>query len=270
MIRKPAVAGQFYPSNPQELKNLIKSFAVDQKKIVKEKTIACILPHAGYIYSGKVAAETLSGIDFPQDCIILGPNHSGFGQPHSLMREGEWQTPLGNIKINTLLADELLKNSSYLLEDPIAHAQEHSIEVELPLIQEIARHDFTFVPITLAWADDLVYKDISDAIVKSIKSLKKDVLIIASSDMTHYEQQLSASRKDEEAIKAILKMNEQELLEKIDRLNISMCGSIPAVIGMLAAKKLGARRALLRAYQTSGDVTKDFSSVVGYAGIVIQ
>jgi AmmeMemoRadiSam system protein B len=270
MIRKPAVAGQFYPATPQKLKDLIKSLTPDPKKIVKEKAIACVLPHAGYIYSGKVAATTLSGIDFPQECIILGPNHYGEGKPCSLMREGEWQTPLGDIKINTPLADALLENSAYLCDDPIAHAQEHAIEVELPLIQEIARRDFTFVPITLAWADELVYKDISEAIAKSIRSLKKDVLIIASSDMTHYEQQLSANRKDEEAIKAILKLDERELLEKIDRLNISMCGSLPTVIAMRAAKKLGARRALLTAYQTSGDVTQDYTCVVGYAGFVIQ
>ncbi|PIY83270.1 MAG: AmmeMemoRadiSam system protein B, partial [Candidatus Omnitrophica bacterium CG_4_10_14_0_8_um_filter_44_12] len=130
--------------------------------------------------------------------------------------------------------------------------------------------DFTFVPMVLAWADDLVYKDIVGSIVKSIKTLKKNVTLIASSDMTHYESQNSAAHKDEEAIKAILRLNETELLEAIERLSISMCGYIPTVVTIMAAKKLGAKRASLISYQTSGDVTGDYSSVVGYAGMIIQ
>ncbi|MEK7849282.1 MAG: MEMO1 family protein [Candidatus Omnitrophota bacterium] len=270
MIRKPAVAGQFYPSDPAELIKLINSFGTKDKTIVKEKAIACILPHAGYIYSGKVASEVLSSIEVAQTCLIIGPNHSGYGEPSSISRKGEWQTPLGNIKIDTALADELIKNSMYLVDDPVAHANEHSIEVELPLIQELSRKDFAFVPMVLAWAGDLVYKDIVESIVKSIKTLKKNVTIIASSDMTHYESQNSAAHKDEEAIKAILGLNEQGLLEIIERLSISMCGYIPTVITIMAAKKLGAKRASLISYQTSGDVTGDYSSVVGYAGIIIQ
>jgi len=270
MIRRPAVAGQFYPADPQEVKKTIENFGLSGKKFVKEKAIACVLPHAGYIYSGKVAAETLSAIDFPATCIIMGPNHSGFGEKYSLMREGEWQTPFGNVRIDTPLADELLKNSIYLLDDPIAHTQEHSVEVQLPLIQEIARREFSFVPIVLSWGSHAVYKDIAEAIVKSIVTTKKQVLVIASTDMTHYESQLSASHKDDEAIKSILKFNEQELLEKIERLQISMCGYVPVVITLLAAKKLGAKRSYLVSYQTSGDVTNDYESVVGYAGIIMQ
>ena len=270
MIRKPAVAGQFYPSDPEELKKLISGFGAKNKTIVKEKAIACILPHAGYVYSGKVASDVLSSIEVAQTCLIIGPNHSGYGEPSSISREGEWQTPVGNIKIDTALADELIKNSMYLVDDPIAHANEHSVEVQLPLIHELARKDFSFVPMVLAWAGDLVYKDIVESIVKSIKTLKKDVTIIASSDMTHYESQTSASHKDEEAIKAILKLSETELLETIERLSVSMCGYIPAVVTIMAAKNLGAKRASLISYQTSGDITGDYSSVVGYAGIVIQ
>ncbi len=270
MIRKPAVAGQFYPSDAEALEKLILGFSTTPKTAVKEKAFACILPHAGYIYSGKVAFETLSTIEIADTCIILGPNHSGFGQPYSTMRDGEWHTPFGNVKIDTPLADELIKNSMYLVDDPIAHAQEHSIEVELPLLQKVLKKNFTFVPITLAWAGDLVYKDIAGSIVKSIKTLKKEVTIIASSDMTHYESQTSATHKDEEAIKAILKLDERDLLEKIDKLSISMCGYIPAVIAIMAAKQLGAKRAALVSYQTSGDSSGDYSSVVGYAGIIMQ
>ena len=228
------------------------------------------MPHAGYIYSGKVAFEVLSKIEVSATCIILGPNHTGYGVPCSIMREGEWETPLGSVKIDSDLAGLLIKNSKFLEEDDKAHIYEHCIEVELPLLQESLKREFTFVPIVLASADDLVYKDIANSIATSVSSSKKNVTIIASSDMTHYESQQSASKKDEEAIKAILKLDAHELLEKIERFGISMCGYMPAVVTILAAKLLGAKKAKLIAYQTSGDVTGDYSSVVGYAGIVIQ
>lgn len=268
MIRRPVVAGQFYPSDSERLKQLIAAFGL--KEVKKEKAIACLLPHAGYIYSGKVAAEVLSNIEMTDTCIILGPNHTGYGALSSIMREGEWLTPLGGVKIDTILADQLLENSKYLEEDETAHAYEHSIEVELPLIQEITKTDFSFVPIVLASADKLVYKDIANAIAISCAKQTKKVMVIASSDMTHYESQKSATAKDSEAIKAILKLDEEELLEKIENLGISMCGYIPAVVAILAAKLLGAKKAKLVAYQTSGDVTGDYESVVGYAGIIIQ
>jgi len=269
MIRKPAVAGQFYPSDPHLLKKLITSFGCKPPG-QRAKVIACILPHAGYIYSGKVAAEVVSQIGIGETCIVLGPNHTGYGVPASIMSEGEWQTPLGILKIDTTVARELLKNSTYLKEDALAHIYEHSIEVQLPLIQELSRKDFTFVPIVLATDEDLVYKDIAGAIAKTVRNSKKNITIIASSDMTHYETQKSANAKDEEAIKAILDLNEKELLEKVDRLQISMCGTMPVTIAILAAKELGAKKAQLIAYQTSGDITGDYSSVVGYAGIIIQ
>ena len=269
MIRSPVVAGQFYPSDPQALKKMIASFGIKIPKD-RQKAIACILPHAGYIYSGKVAAKALAEIDIGTSCIILGPNHTGTGAPYSLVREGTWKTPLGSVPIDTELADRLLKNSKYLEEDEVAHAYEHSIEVELPLIQEIGRTDFSLVPIILATGDNLVYKDIASAIATAVQQSKYDVTIIASSDMTHYEPQEDANRKDKEAIEALLKLDPKELLEKIDRYQISMCGYIPAVIALMAAKILGAKKARLVAYQTSGDVTGDFSSVVGYASIVIQ
>jgi AmmeMemoRadiSam system protein B len=269
MLRKPAVAGQFYPSDPEAIKKLIASFGIKTTE-KKQSAIACILPHAGYVYSGKVAAEVLSKIEIAPTCIILGPNHTGYGVPASIMREGEWSTPFGNIAINTELADQLIKNSHYLEADQLAHAYEHSIEVELPLIQEIGKHPFDFVPIILASGDHLVYKDIAQSIATSVKNYSQKVMLIASSDMTHYEPQKNANQKDEEAIKAILKLDAEELQDKITTLDISMCGYMPAIVVILAAKMLGAKKAELIAYQTSGDVTGDYTSVVGYAGIVIR
>lgn len=268
MIRQPAVAGQFYPSRPEQIKKLISGFDIKPKK-EKEKAIACILPHAGYVYSGKVAAEVLSSIEVAPTCIILGPNHTGFGTGASIMPEGEWITPFSSVKIDSELAGLLMKNSKYLETDETAHAYEHSIEVELPLIQAISRPEFTFVPIILAYADKLVYKDISNSIAAAVRACHRDVTIIASSDMTHYESQKSANEKDRAAIEAILKLDADGLLNKIDELGISMCGYMPAVVAILSAKLLGAHAGRLVAYQTSGDVTGDYSSVVGYAGIVI-
>lgn len=268
MIRKPVVAGQFYPADPSVLKKLILSF--DVKKTIKpQKTIACILPHAGYIYSGKVAVSTLKAIEPADTYIILSPNHTGYGAGCSIVKHGGWSTPFEIVNIDTEVADQLLKHSKYLEEDEQAHAYEHSIEVELPLIQTILNPDFSFVPITLATGGDLVYKDIAASIADCVKNNKKKIVIIASSDMTHYEPQKDAVKKDEEAIKAILELNEKLLLEKIERFGITMCGYIPAVITIMASKMLGARQAKLIEYQTSADTTGDFSSVVGYAGLVI-
>lgn len=268
MIRKPVVAGQFYPSEPERLKKVIEGFGVVRAP-KPQKVIACILPHAGYAYSGKVAAKVLSIIDLAPSCIILGPNHTGYGAGCSVMKEGEWLTPFGLVPIDTDLAGSLIENSKYLEEDEAAHAYEHSIEVELPLLQALCRKDFSFVPIVLASADPLVYNDLASAIATSIKTGKKPVTIIASSDMTHYESQASANKKDHEAIQAMLRLDEHDLLTKIERLGISMCGYVPAVVAMCASKILGAKKAELIAYQTSGDVTGDYEAVVGYAGILI-
>ena len=268
MIRKSVVSGHFYPANPNALKKMIQGFA-PKTPVKKEDVIACILPHAGYIYSGKVASAVLHFINIPSTCVIIGPNHTGNGAMASIMTEGEWETPLGNVPIDTQLAKAILKNSRYLEDDDIAHAEEHSIEVELPLIQEISQKPFSFVPITLASGDDLVYKDTADAVANAIKKYAKPALIIASSDMTHYEPQDQAAKKDEEAIKAILKLDDKELITRVDELGISMCGYVPAAVAIRAAVALGAGKAQLVAYQTSGDASGDYSSVVGYAGIVI-
>lgn len=268
MIRKPAVAGQFYPEAREELKKLISAFGIERPPH-RNKTIACILPHAGYIYSGKVAASVLAASEIGIVCVLVGPNHTGYGAPASIMRTGEWQTPLGNVKIDTPLADKIIGYSNCLTEDEAAQAYEHSVEVEVPLLQEFAGHEFSIVPIVLEGTDEDTRQDIAEAVAHGIRDAKKSVTLIASSDMTHYEPQEEANRKDKEAINAILELDEKKLEERVERLGISMCGVIPAIVVLMAAKMLGAKTANLVAYQTSGDATGDYSSVVGYAGIVI-
>jgi len=262
MIRNPAVAGQFYPASASELKAMIEG-------MVKEEVIGLILPHAGYIYSGPVTAAVISRIKFKDTFIIMGPNHTGSGKPLSIMTEGVWKTPLGEVEIDSELGKKILATSKHLQEDKTAHLYEHSIEVQLPFLQYF-KPDFKLVPIVFGHASGTIYKEIGKEIAKAVKKSGKEVVIIASSDMTHYESQESAQAKDTQAIEAILDLNEDELLKRVDELNISMCGFAPAVSLIVAAKELGAAGTELVRYQTSGDVTGDYSAVVGYAGIIIK
>ena len=266
MIRAPTVSGTFYPASPSQLKAMIEGM-VDEKA-VKEEVIGLISPHAGYIYSGPVAGAVISKIKFKDTFIILGPNHTGIGKPCSIMTEGIWKTPLGEVEIDSELGKQILATSSYLQEDSVAHQQEHSIEVQLPFLQYF-KSDIRIVPIILAYSSGATYKEIGKEIAKAVKNLKRKVVIIASTDMTHYEPQESAQRKDTQAIEAILDLNEDELLKRVDELNISMCGCAPVVSLISAAKELGAKGAELVKYQTSGDTSGDYSAVVGYAGIII-
>ena len=268
-VRQPAVAGQFYPSSEKSLRKQLSGFA--QSKIAKQDAIACMLPHAGYIYSGEVAVETVSGINIKDNIVLLGPNHTGYGKKISVMSRGSWQTPLGNIKINTGLAKEILRLSDELEEDSLAHFREHSLEVELPILQYF-KANFSIVPIAILSNEISILKKLGIVIANAIQNsdLNKATLIIASSDMTHYEPEKIAFEKDTAAINAILELNENKLIEKIRELDITMCGYAPAIAMITAAKALGAKNARLVRYQTSADVTGDKSSVVGYAGIVIQ
>ena len=267
-IRMPAVAGQFYPESAQELKNLIGSFI--DKKAVKKDVIGCILPHAGYIYSGKVAAETVSNIQVKEKVILLGPNHTGEGAAYSIMTEGAWQTPLGSVKIDPVLSKQILGGSKYLEDDSAAHMREHSLEVELPFLQYF-RDDFQIVPVAFMSnrLDELKGIGHEVARVISKEGLKEKTLLVASSDMTHYESQADAKAKDDQAINAILELDEDKLMERIRRLDISMCGYAPAIVLISAAKALGAKSARLIKYATSGETTGDTDSVVGYAGITV-
>jgi AmmeMemoRadiSam system protein B/AmmeMemoRadiSam system protein A len=267
MIRKAVVAGQFYPASPDKLREMIASMADD--RVEKEEIIGLVSPHAGYIYSGLVAMATISKVKFKDTFIIMGPNHTGLGRAFSIMTEGTWRTPLGDAEIDSELARSILISSKYLDDDRIAHRFEHSIEVQLPFLQYFQK-EIKFVPIVLTQASGVVYKEIGDAIVRAVKDLKREVVIIASSDMTHYEPQSSAQEKDKKAIEAMLTLDEDKLITKVEELNISMCGYAPVVSLLIAVKALGAKKAELVKYQTSGDATSDYSSVVGYAGLIFK
>ncbi|HTZ11561.1 MAG TPA: AmmeMemoRadiSam system protein B [Candidatus Margulisiibacteriota bacterium] len=267
--REAVVAGQFYPASAQKLRAQIGSFV--DKNTPKSPTLACILPHAGYIYSGRVAAETVSRIELKEKIILLGPNHTGEGEPFSIMTEGAWQTPLGDIRVDALLANKILNNSRNLAQDSLAHINEHSLEVELPILQYF-KSDFTIVPIAFLSDDLMRLKAIGREIAGAVKDefSANSMMLLASSDMTHYEPEKIAREKDGLAISAILELDEDKLMEVIRKIGITMCGYAPVIVMLSAAKALGAKKAQLVKYQTSAEETKDTASVVGYAGIIIN
>jgi len=235
----------------------------------KEEVIGIVSPHAGYPYSGLVAAATLSRVVFRQTFVILGPNHTGRGAPFSIMTQGAWRTPLGEIPIDEEMAHAILEHSDLLEEDIEAHRYEHSIEVQLPFLQYF-RKDVKFVPIVLVPAERKAYKAIGESIAAAVRDRGNEVIIMASSDMTHYEPHDRATKKDARALEAILKLDEDMLLDRIEAHHITMCGFAPTASLLVAAKELGATKAELVRYQTSGDTTGDYESVVGYAGVIIK
>jgi AmmeMemoRadiSam system protein B len=239
------------------------------KAAPKEEAIGLLMPHAGYPYSGAVAGATISRAKLGDSFIIMGPNHTGMGQPFSIMTEDNWETPLGEVEVDSALGKKLLAGSSYLEEDELAHLQEHSIEVQLPFLQYL-KPDGKIVPIVFGHGGGEIYKEIGREIAAAVRESGEKVTIIASSDMSHYEPQESAQKKDTQAIGAMLKLDEDELLKRVEKFDISMCGYAPAVSLITAAKELGATGAELVKYRTSGDASGDYSSVVGYAGIIIK
>ncbi len=267
MIRQPVVAGQFYPASASQLRAMIKKMVDEEAE--KQDVIGLVSPHAGYIYSGPVAGAVISRVRFKDTFIILGPNHTGRGKPLSIMSQGKWQTPLGEVEIDSELAQHLLSITRHLQEDEAAHLSEHSIEVQLPFLQYF-RPDVRIVPITLSFASLDVYKEIGKEMARAIRDTRREAVIMASSDMTHYEPHDVAAKKDRQAIDAILRLDEDELFRRVEEYNISMCGSAPVASLIAAAKELGATSAELVKYQTSGDTSGDYSAVVGYAGIIIR
>jgi AmmeMemoRadiSam system protein B len=265
MKREAVFAGQFYPASIGSLEKQIRAFT--DKKVVKEEAVGAVVPHAGYIYSGKVASAVYERIALPRLFVIIGPNHTGKGYPFSLMSEGTWETPSGEVAIDAELAEKILANSKNLKADDKAHMYEHSIEVQLPLLQYYSKK-FRFVPIILAHGDFATYCEIGNAIAGAVKGEK--VLIIASSDLSHYESLEVARRKDGKVIDAILSLDGKRLLKTVKDLEVSMCGYGPVVTMLSAAKALGATEAELIQYATSDETSGYSSAVVGYAGIIVK
>ncbi len=266
MVRHPAVAGQFYPADPSALRRMIEAYLEPGRQRLAR---AAICPHAGYIYSGPVAGAVYSRLVIPEDVVIIGPNHHGLGEPAALMAEGRWEMPFGPVEINSSLAELLLEESQVVADDPRAHLYEHSLEVQVPFIQYL-RPEVKIVPLCLSWLHYPECEEIGLAVARAIKAWAQPVLIVASTDMTHYESQEIAKAKDGLAVEKILALDPRGLLETVAANRISMCGVIPTTVALIAAKALGARKAELIRYATSGDITGDYAQVVGYAGLIVE
>jgi AmmeMemoRadiSam system protein B len=269
MIRPPAVAGRFYPDDPERLRAAVDSFLEDsnpQKKIVAR---ACLVPHAGYVYSGSVAGEVYRRIEIPSRVILIGPRHFPRGAALAILSDGAWQTPLAMAPIDHLLAEKIVRAFPQLQDDAVAHSSEHSLEVQLPFLQRLAP-SFAFVPIVIGPARWETLEGLGHALAGVIASEREPVLLIASSDMNHYESDAVTRVKDRKAIERILALDPRKLYETVRDENISMCGYAAAVAALVAACDSGASRAELVRYATSGDVNGDMEQVVGYAGMVIR
>ncbi|MCL2140506.1 MAG: AmmeMemoRadiSam system protein B [Dehalococcoidia bacterium] len=267
ILRKSVAAGVFYPQVPEKLMQVLAQI-VDETH-PKQEVIGLVCPHAGYEYSGAVAGTTISHAKLTDTVIVLGTNHTGGGQPFSIMTAGFWETPLGNVEVDTNLATRLLGNTSHLVEDTEAHSREHSIEVLLPFLKYL-KNDIKIVPIVLSHASTAVYKEIGTEMAEALAESGREAVIIASSDMTHYEPHEQAKAQDDIAIQAILKLDVDNFIEQVGEHRISMCGVAPVAVLMTIAESMGTNKAELVSYKTSGDVSNDYLRVVGYAGIIIR
>ena len=272
-IRQPAVAGQFYPADPRALRREIEDFLRAEKvtgsRPEKIHALGCVVPHAGYIYSGGVAGAVYERLDLPQRYIILCPNHTGRGEPLAIMSHGVWRTPLGDVTIDEELAADLKSRFSLLSEDSAAHRSEHALEVQIPFLQ-VLQPDFRFVPIVVGTSQFEVLSALGASLASAMCESREQVLVIASSDMNHYESDPVTRVKDRRAIETIQALDPRGLYDVVRQGNISMCGYGPTVAMLTAALKLGATKAELIRYATSGDAFGERDRVVGYAGIAVS
>ncbi len=267
MLREPSVANQFYPGNPETLREMVSGFLRVRDERIKAHAV--ISPHAGYIYSGSVAGMVFSRVHISDDIILLGPNHTGMGERVAVYPSGLWNMPFGKVAINERLSRLVRERIPVARDDTLAHLMEHSLEVQLPFLQYL-NPSIRIVPVTFMPIDLRRALEIGDGLAELVKEYDEDVLIVISSDMNHYEPHSITKEKDMEAINKILALDPQGLWDVVRTRDISMCGAIPAVVGIQACKGLGAGGAELIAHATSGEVSGDFEHVVGYAGIVIH
>lgn len=266
-MRVPAVAGYFYPGNREKLRSTLSTMIplADTKKTAK----GIIVPHAGLAYSGAIAGKLYGEVEIPSTVLIIGPNHHGSGAPIALFPEGEWQTPLGNTLINSRLNGLLNQHLPGSQLDSQAHVSEHSLELQLLFLQYL-RPDVEIAALCLGYGDVEVVEMLGTGIASALNDFRDPVLMVASSDMSHYETAARAYQKDQHALDRILAMDPAGLVNICRRERITMCGVIPAAVLMATAMAQGATMSRLVAYGTSGDVTGDSSQVVGYAAVVVE
>lgn len=267
MIRQPAVAGSFYSRDAAQLKSDIEGFVI--KDCEKQTALGIVSPHAGYMYSGRVAGNLYSRIKIPDTVVILAPNHTGYGVPYSIWPGGSWRTPLGDVMVDEEVVNELVNVCNLIEKDQEAHLYEHAAEVQIPFIQYFNPQS-KIVAMVISSRNIAALKRIGENLSLVLRKLRPNALVVASSDMTHREPQASANRKDQIAIDEVLALNEDDLYSKVHDMRITMCGIYPAVVMLVCSKDRGAKKADLVRYETSGDITGDYDQVVGYAGIMVS
>jgi hypothetical protein len=273
MIRKPVVAGHFYPGETEDLKNMIKSCIKhkygpgNQLVETSEKVYGIICPHAGYVYSGPTACHSYKSISSqnPELVIIIGPNHFGIGRDAATMIDAQWQTPLGMVQVDSEAAKQVAERSKFIEIDEYSHSQDHSLEVQVPMLQEILSNEFEILPIILRAQGMETAIDVGNAVSEIAK--KKNAIIVASSDFTHYEENSFAHQQDMALIEPILEMNIERFYQVLNERRVTACGYGAMASAMIACKNLGATKGKLLSYATSGDVSGDTESVVGYGAI---
>lgn len=265
-VRKPHVAGSFYPSEPQALQAWLAESLKEHIPLSQAKAV--ILPHAGYIYSGKTAAEVLRRAKIPEVCFLMGPNHRAEGHPFALISEGDWETPLGTVPIDRDFATGLLEASHDLGVDSQAHEKEHSLEVEIPLLQ-YRNPQVRIVPLIIGTLNLARAREVARSLTEFLKGRSR-FLMVASTDMNHYEDDEATRKKDRYVLEAIEALDEETLAKAVKSHRITMCGFIPVYMTLILVKALRAKKATLVDYRTSADASGDYDRVVGYAGFIIE
>lgn len=269
MLRLPAVAGRFYPSDPKELTSLIRNYARPEPEVQALSARACLVPHAGYMYSGHVAGAVFARLELPKRIIVLGVRHYPRGEPAAILSTGAWRTPLGDAPIDESLAGALQRECPMLREDSVAHSTEHSLEVQVPFLQVLAP-GFSFVPVALGTVQFASLVSVGEGIARVLGNAEWNVLLLTTSDLNHYEDDATTRVKDRKAIDRLLALDARGLYDTCRNEGISMCGLGPAVAMLTALQVLGAKKPELVKYATSADVSGDRSQVVGYAGMIFS
>jgi hypothetical protein len=265
MEREPAVAGRFYPADPDRLASEVRRLLGDSPGEQPVRALGVLAPHAGYVYSGAIAGATFARVEVPRRVVVLCPNHTGLGQPVALWPDGAFETPLGRAAIDPDLAAALAE-CPLVTTDRAAHRHEHALEVQLPFLLA-RRPDLRIAPLCLG---PLTLDDCRELGAAIAEAAGPGALVVASSDMSHYISAAEARRLDHRALERVLALDPEGLYETVRAEEITMCGVIPATVMLFAVRQLGARVATLVRYGNSGDVTGDARSVVGYAGVVVS
>jgi len=269
MLRLPVVAGRFYPADPKELTALVEKYSQPDSQYPPMPVKACLVPHAGYVYSGHVAGAVFARVALPKKIIVLGVRHYPRGEPAAILSSGAWRTPMGDAPIDQKLAGALRRECPLLREDSVAHSTEHSLEVQVPFLQALAP-GFSFVPVALGTVQFESLVRVGEGIARVLGNSPEDLLLLTTSDLNHYEDDATTRTKDRKAIDHMLALDARGLYDICRNEEISMCGLGPAVAMLTALNALGLKNAELVKYATSADVSGDRSQVVGYAGMIFS